>query len=157
MKTYLLLPSKYKVFGWILFSITLSLYVYCFLIYPNVYDKLNLEIPGFTSPYTDYFQWAKNNNLTISVLIVGILIGLLMICFSKEKNEDEYISLIRLRSWQWAVLTSYGILIFACLLVYGLEFMAFVLYNMFTILIIFIIKFYYSLFKLNRERGSDEK
>lgn len=156
MKSYLLLPSKYKVFGWSMFLIAVALYAYCFLIYPNLYDELSLEIPGFTSSYTEHFKWA-NNNLTSSVLISVILIGLLMICFSKEKNEDEYISLIRLRSWQWAVLISFGILIAANLLVYGLEFMVFALYNMATILVVFIIKFYYSLFRLGRERLADEK
>ncbi|WP_316838645.1 hypothetical protein [Pedobacter gandavensis] len=156
MKSYLLLPSKYKVFGWILFLLSLGLYVYCFMIYPETHGTGNLEIPGFTSSYPLRFSWA-NNNLTSAVFTSGILIGLLMICFSKEKNEDEYISLIRLRSWQSAVLISFGILIAANLLVYGLEFMAFAVYNMLTILIVFIAKFYYSLFSLSRERLVDEK
>lgn len=156
MKSSPLLPSKYKVFGWILFLIASGLFVYCNIIYPNAHNDQAFEIPGFTSNYPDVFSWS-DDNLTGEAITTVILIGLLMICFSKEKKEDEYITLIRLRSWQWAVLTSFGILIAMNLLVYGAMFMGFVFYNTLTILIVFIAKFYYSLFRLNRERLADEK
>lgn len=156
MKNNLLLPSKYKVFGWILFLVSTVLYIYCCIIYPDSHSGKNLSIPGFTWTYPDLFILG-DNELTTLMLTSGILIGLLMICFSREKNEDEYISLIRLRSWQWAVLVYFGILFVVNLLVYGGEFAVFALYNMLTIFLVFIIKFYYSLFKLGRERLVDEK
>ena len=156
MKNNLLLPSKYKVFGWILFLISVCCYVYSTFIYPSEQDSRQLEIPGFTWSYVENFTLGENN-LTAEIITSGMLLGLLMICFSKEENEDEYISLIRLRSWQWAVLIYFGILFIVNLLVYGLEFQIFALYNMLTIFIVFIFKFYYSLFKLSRERLVDEK
>ncbi|WP_222536739.1 hypothetical protein [Pedobacter polysacchareus] len=156
MKNHLLLPSKYKVFGWILFLVSAVLYIYCCSIYPSMHDGKNLGIPGFTWSYPSLFTFG-DNELTTAIFSSGVLMGLLMICFSKEKNEDEYISLIRLRSWQWAVLVYFGILFFVNLLVYGMEFSIFALYNVLTIFIVFIVKFYYSLFKLSRERLVDEK
>ncbi|WP_214226015.1 hypothetical protein [Pedobacter sp. B4-66] len=156
MKNYLLIPSKYKVIGWIVFLLFTGVYIYGTLIYPKSHEDMNFEIPGFTWNYIERFKWA-NTNLTMVVLTSGILIGLLAISFSREKDEDEYISLLRLRSWQWAVLISYGILFLVNLFVYGDAFWAFMVYNMLTVLIVFIVKFYYSLYRLRKERSEDEK
>src|SRR5690606_13939809 len=137
-----------------IFLLFASLYAYCHLIYPAIYGGDSLQIPGFTWTYSSYFDWA-NTNLTNVVITSGILIGLLMICFSKEKREDEYISFLRLRTWQWAVLISYGILFFANWLIYGDWFLTFMIYNMLTVLVIFIIKFNYSLYRSKQERTDD--
>lgn len=157
MKNYLLMPSKYKVFGWIVFSICMSIYVYCNFIYTYLYDKSVLEIPGFTFTYADSFLSPVTANLTNALLSSGILIGLLLISFSREPNEDEYISFLRLRSWQWAVLLSYGILFIANWLIYGYNFFLFMIFNMLTVLIVFIMKFQYSLYRLKKERITDEE
>lgn len=157
MKNYLLMPSKYKVFGWITFSICISIYIYCNFIYTYIYDNGPLEIPGFSIAYADVFLAQSTANLTNALLSSGILIGLLLISFSREPNEDEYISFLRLRSWQWAVLISYGILFIANWLIYGYNFFLFMIFNMLTVLIVFIIKFQYSLYRLTKERITDEE
>lgn len=157
MKNNLLIPNRYKVFGWIIFLAFTSFYLFCNIIYPKFISNGNrLEIPGFNWAYPALFDWSISN-LTPVVLSSGIFIGLLIICFSKEKKEDEYISFIRLRSWQWAVLTSYGILFFANWLIYGAWFFAFITINLLTVPLIFIIKFNYSLYCLQREKTGDEK
>lgn len=157
MKNNLLIPSKYKVFGWIIFLAFTVCYIFCNIIYPNfISDGERLEIPGFSWSYATLFDWSTSN-LTSVVLSSGIFIGLLMICFSREKKEDEYISFIRLRSMQWAVLISYGILFFANWLIYGTWFFTFMTFNLLTVPLVFIIKFNYSLYCLERERIEDEK
>ena len=76
--------------------------------------------------------------------------------FSKEKREDEFIAKLRLSSLLWAVWVNYVLLLFAFLFVYGTSFLTVMIYNMFTVLIIFIVRFNYILYK-NAKSVSDEK
>ena len=52
-------------------------------------------------------------NLTNTLIGTLFIIGALLVGFSKEKNEDEYISGIRLSSLLWAVFVNYFLLLFA--------------------------------------------
>ena len=91
----------------------------------------------------------------INVHLINTIVGLLFIAggllvgFSKEKNEDEYISRLRLSSLLWAVLVNYALLSVAFVFVYDTAFLSVMVYNMFTVLIIFIIRFNYILFRSN--------
>ncbi|GAB3331880.1 hypothetical protein GCM10027299_37920 [Larkinella ripae] len=80
-------------------------------------------------------------NLTDEAAAIGIIIGLLLIAFSKEKVEDEMISRLRLESLQWAVYINYMVLGALILIVHGGLFLEVMMYNMFTVLIVFIIRF----------------
>jgi fatty acid desaturase len=70
-----------------------------------------------------------------------------LVGFSKEKEEDEFIRELRLSSLLWAVLISYALLLLAFLTIYGFAFFSVMVYNMFTVLVIFIIRFHYLLYK----------
>ncbi len=151
MKNNLLLPNKYKVLGWILFLLFGALGVFCM--------TMQFKIPGFEIFNTQSKELINFNdyNLTNELAFTGITIGLLMIAFAKEKVEDEYLSLVRLKSLQWAVLISYVILIILNISTFGLTFLMLLVYNIWTILIVFIIKFYFALYSLNNEEAGDEK
>lgn len=158
MKNSLLIPGKYKVYGWMVFLISLGLYVFCYSIYPNLNEENNnFEIKALEWHSDRGFDGGMQQNVQQEVLTSLIIIGLLMISFAREKDEDEYITSIRLRSWQWAVLVSYGILLIANLLIYGSYFLSFMLYNMLTVLAVFIAKFNISMWMLRKERIDDEK
>lgn len=151
MKNTLLLPNKYKVIGWIVFLLFTALGLAC------VY--LEFKIPGFQLHYPNErgFLDFDQYNLTNEFAIFGITLGLLMVVFAKEKTEDEYISMLRLKSLQWSVLISYIVLIILNLSVYGMVFLSFLMYNLWTTLIVFIIKFNGSLYQLKKEGFKDEK
>jgi small-conductance mechanosensitive channel len=95
-------------------------------------------------------------NITNTVVGVLFIIGALFVGFSKEKTEDEFIANIRLSSLLWAVWVSYILLLLAFLFVYGSPFLTVMVYNMFTVLIIFLVRFNYILYK-NSKTVSDEK
>ena len=80
----------------------------------------------------------------------------MMVGFSKEKNEDEYIANLRLSSLMWAVWVNYVLLLLCFIFVYGMGFLHVMIYNMFTVLIIFIGRFNLILFK-NKMISADEK
>ena len=76
--------------------------------------------------------------------------GALLVSFSKEKTEDEFIANMRLSSLMWAVLLNYTLLFFAFAFVYGTPFLSVMIYNIFTVLVIFIARFNYLLYKNNK-------
>jgi hypothetical protein len=147
MKNSLLIPGKYKVIGWIIFILFA-----CLGLATLYWDY---KIPGLVLPlkesvFVDY-------NLTNELALAGLIIGLMIIVFAREKIEDEYISLIRLKCLQWSVLISFVILFILNFVFYGGSFYIVLIYNMFTIPLIFIAKFNYCLYRLRREREEDEK
>ena len=148
MKNSLLLPNKYKVIGWVIFLLFITLGIFCMLI--------DFKIQGFQIYNFVGGSFFGDYNLTNEFAVFGITIGLLIIVFTKEKIEDEYISMLRLKSLQWAVLLSYVVLIVLNFSFYGLVFLILLVYNIWTILLIFIIKFYWSLYKLRKEGLQDE-
>ncbi len=151
MKKTLLLPNNYKVIGWVTFLLFTALGLSCMY--------LDFQIPGFQFfyPKENSFLDFRDYNLTNEFALTGIVVGLLMVAFAKEKTEDEYILQLRLRSWQWSILISYIILIILNFSVYGTDFWMVLVYNLWTPLIVFIIKFNVCLYKLRREGVDDEK
>lgn len=159
MKTHFLFPNQFKNIGWLLFVLSVlgTLFISIFNI--STHDYLNItvfsiyqdsigEIPGF-------FKFIKNS-IVDEILTVGIIVGGILVGFSKTKNEDEYISKIRYESLVWATYLNYGIVIFFTLFIYGLPYLDVLFYNMFTLLLFFIIRFHYMIYKLNKYINDDE-
>lgn len=158
MTTKLLLPSKYKTIGWfVLIPATIMGIIISFTGYDanwfstKVFALFNDETFG----KNQFFSFIQTD-ITNTVAGILFIIGGLLVSFSKEKNEDEYISKLRLSSLLWAVAVSYLLLLLAFIFVYGTAFLNVMIYNMFTVLIIFITRFNYILYK-NSKTMSDEK
>lgn len=140
MKASNLLPFKVKRLGWItlLPAMILGIMVMYF----------DFEIPGFSVvvPYEKpLFSGFSKNNLTDELVSIIVIVSLILIAFSEEKEEDEWVSKIRLESLQWSVYANYILLILAILLIYEMHFFEALVYNMYTILILFILRFNYVL------------
>ena len=145
----ILLPASYKKIGWwILLPAAMMGIVFTILnVEPNwldvkVFAFLNEEFLGKTQAFV-----VTNANITSTLIGVIFIIGGLLVGFSKEKNEDEFIAQTRLYALLWAVFTNYILLILALIFIYGLSFLSVMVYNMFTVLILFIMRFNYILFK----------
>lgn len=158
MSNNLLLPNKYKLFGWCLLipativGVILTFTGFeAFPIKGTVFAIFNDEIFGKSQ-----FMAFIETNVTNTVTGILFIIGAMLVSFSKEKMEDEFISKLRLSSLLWAVWVNYFLLLLSFVFVYGGAFLNVMVYNMFTILIIFIIRFNYILYK-NSKTMSDEK
>ncbi|MGA0559030.1 hypothetical protein ACO2Q8_20400 [Larkinella sp. VNQ87] len=154
MKTHWLFPHHYRLIGWLLFipSAVLGLatmygeFIFEFLTF-------NFKVPKADAGFMSKFFWwltgggdfltnSQNSiNLTDEIAAIGVIIGLLLVAFSKEKVEDEMISRLRLEALQWAVYINYIVLGALILLVHGGLFWNVMIYNMFTVLLVFIIRF----------------
>lgn len=158
MSQKLLLPNKYKIVGWIILipSFILGLCLLIFGYEPGFLDAKVLSIfPVQIFGDKEYFKMISVN-LTNTIIGALFIIGCLLVGFTKEKNEDEYIAKIRLSSLLWAVFLNYSLLLIAFIFIYDTAFLSVMVYNMFTVLLIFILRFNYVLYK-NSKLVSDEK
>ena len=131
MKTPLF-PHSFQRIGWIIFAIGVALGAYSIF-------------KGFDGSYT-------LNNVTIISIVVG---GLFTTC-SREKIEDEMTQQLRLSSLLTALYINYAALIVSALLVYDMDFLNVMIYNMFTILLIFMVVFRWKIWR--KKKGvEDEK
>ncbi len=154
MKTNYLLPNRFKLIGWIILIPSLVLGI-LFLIFKFEPDFLNIKLFAFAkesfnfltgSTSKEYFTFVKTNALD-EILALSLIISALFVAFSKEKDEDEFISKIRLESLVWATYVSYAILFFSIIFIFGMPFFGVMVCNMFTILIFFIIRFNWLIYK----------
>ncbi|MFY0712741.1 hypothetical protein J1D01_03620 [Seonamhaeicola sp. NFXS20] len=145
MKTNYLLPNKFKIPGWILliFGIITGLT----FIYPN-YEKEPIQIKVLSifnesvlgSTNGEYFKIIETGFL-FELSALAIIFGGLMIGLSREKVEDEFIYKLRKDSLIWAIIFNYAVLILAILFIYEMSFFHVMVFNMFTPLLFFIIRF----------------
>jgi len=163
MKNTTLFPYRYKHIGWILLSIGLVCGILLALGYADEiaffdWKVLSLKLfPeraafGWERPWVD---WITNNWLDELAMLTTILGGLL-VAFSKEKSEDEFIGQIRFQSLMWATIVNYTILLLCVVFVYDLSFLNIMIYNMFTILFFFIIRFNWSLYRSKKQMRYEE-
>jgi hypothetical protein len=158
MKTNYLFPSVFKKIGWFLFVASIVLGIFYF-VKNSEPEFLNVAVFAIAEQpllnKTAYFSFTSNN---IFDEIIGLLliIGSLFIAFSKERFEDEYISKIRLDSLVWAVYINYIVLILSIIFVYDFIFFWVLVFNMFTILIFFIVRFNWAMYKSKKLLRNEE-
>jgi hypothetical protein len=159
MKTHFLFPNKFKKIGWLLFvpSFIATLYISftdinidsCWVV--NVFSFTEGSIMGKST----YFSVIKNS-IVDEVLLFSLIIGGILIGFSKLKIEDEFTSKIRYESLVWATYLNYGLILFFTVFIYGLSYLNVLFFNTFTLLLFFIIRFHYLIYKLNKTSNDDE-
>lgn len=159
MKTNYLLSNQFKKIGWVLFipSIILGLLFVIFQFQPKFLDIKVFAILGDQGLFSGTtFCNIINTNVTDEIIGILLIISLCFIAFSKEKEEDEFIARIRLESLLWATYLNYAILTLAILFVYGETALWVVIFNIYTILLFFIIRFNWILRK-SRKLAKNEK
>jgi hypothetical protein len=164
MKTRFLLPHQLKPVGWLL-ALPGFLLGY-FALYKDY------KIPGFGIPV-----WPRGlvhgplyQDLTNTLAIALVIMGLFIIAFCKEKKEDELTARMRLNALYWAVLINYLMYLLWLLATLAIELLkldkdplaslADILkmstYNLFTPLLIFIARYYYLRYGRNGEYKVDK-
>jgi hypothetical protein len=143
--SHLLLPSRCKLAGWILFIPALIITILRFY-FEYKPEWLDTKVFAFYSSYFEnkYFTIIENN---ISEEITGVLllISLFLISFSREKREDEEFLIKRLHALLLSVYINTIFLLIAFIFVYGLGFVKVLFINIYSIFIIYIVIFQMSL------------
>lgn len=158
MKSNYLFPNRFKKIGWFLFIPGLILGI-VFLISQSDISFFDVKVFSVVEQAifndTVFFSFTENNILD-EIAGLLIIIGALLIAFSKEKLEDEFIAKIRLESLVWATYVNYAILLLSIIFIYDLMFFWVLVFNMFTILIFFIIRFNWVLNKTKNQIRDEE-
>jgi hypothetical protein len=92
------------------------------------------------------FGWIENG-LGDEVFTLLIIVSGIVNSFSSEKIEDELISRIRLESLSLSLFISFGLIIISTFLVYNLNYMYVLVFNLFLIILLFNLIFKFRLYK----------
>ena len=157
MSKKLLFPHSLKKIGWILLipSFLLTIFYTLVPMAPQLEGKAFAIYSEHLFGSKEFFQFI-DIDLFPTILGICFIIGGLLVAFSKLKVEDEYISDLRLSSLLWAVYVNYGLLLLAFLFVYKMPFVTVMIYNMVTILIIFIIRFHFILYRTSKQAANEK-
>jgi len=156
MKTKFLLPNRFKYVGWAIALPALILMVLS-LHYEFAFQFLHYQSPkgGQFMSDNDFLWNIHDENFTNEIGSLILISGLLMIAFSREKDEDERIAKLRLESLLWAVLVNSILIMLSIVFIYGVDFLNVMVYNICTPLILFIARFnllrYFERKEINKE------
>jgi hypothetical protein len=139
MKSRFLFPAEFKSIGCLLFGVDILYAIITKITHPQGFAK---------EPYQALSLGMEIGN---DINILTVLIGLFLIAFSKEKNEDELITQLRLDSLQWAIYVNFGIFIISVIFLHGFQFLEVVAYNVITPFVCFIVRFRWKIWQLNKE------
>lgn len=130
MKNLWLLPAWCRKAGWALFIPCAILGLY--LIFVEYYTPLEFE----------FYPALKAN-----IAIIGTLIGLYMVAFSKEKVEDEFVNSLRADAMIKAIILNCVIIVLASLIIYGGWYIYTLSITQYFVLLAYIIIFRYNMYK----------
>lgn len=176
MKTKNLLPNRWKPLGWVLLVLFIPVGVWSLISDDDFPIQAQVTIPWpFGDPYslsgtvsnggTDISSSSDVNenssgtvtlNLIDEIISLALIAGLFLTGFARVKNEDERTAQMRLGALQWAIYGNTLVLVLCIVFVHGLPFLSIMIYNMFTPLLIFVLRFHWLLFKEAREVRRNE-
>jgi len=155
MKNYLF-PARFKHISGLIFYLTTLIGTVVYISDVNMDDLLVMRIPALINEpiFTDNMgMWIENGIFDELITIVLIISGIIH-SFSREKTEDEYISIIRLQALTWSIFVNYGLVLMATLLIFGMAYFHVMIIHLFSLIILFNLRFQYKLrayYKINSD------
>lgn len=147
-----LLPHSFKLIGWVLsIPSAIVLLVYFFSnknSHPDVFTMFN-------EPYQRVLDVMTEAG-PLAACMVLLMCGLLFVAFSREKTEDEYITKLRGDSLIWAVIVNAILMAVLSVTVYDGWFVYVSFFNLYTTLVLFVVKFRIALNRFNKEADHEE-
>ncbi|WP_295959931.1 hypothetical protein [uncultured Alistipes sp.] len=139
MKKDYLLPVGFKKIGWIV--LLPSLLLGCYMLF--LQEELN---------------WLDgvNEHLLNNAALIGTAAGLLLTGFSRERNEDEMITSLRLNSLLISVYVNYALLILLALCFYDFEFLTCMFVLLYTLPAIYCLLFRLAMYRLDKTLRDEE-
>lgn len=122
------------------------------LLFPHSFQRIGWVVFAISAAIGTYILFTDNTDsyLFNNIAIIGTCIGAILATCSREEVEDEMTGQIRLNSLLTALYINYAILIVCSLLIYDLDFLSVMLYNMFTILLIFMVVFRWKIWQVKK-------
>ncbi|HKK38209.1 MAG TPA: hypothetical protein VJ949_02200, partial [Cryomorphaceae bacterium] len=95
------------------------------------------------------------DNFTNELIALLILIGAVLVAFSKEKVEDEFFQRLRFEAMIWALKIQSLLLLLAILFLYNFAFLWFMMIALVSFYVIYIGRYHYQLMKFKREARAE--
>jgi Co/Zn/Cd efflux system component len=138
MESKMLLPYRWKKFGWFLLIPSLALgFAYLFK---------EAELLKSLSLLGDAVD---------EVISISLLISIILTAFSKEKQEDEWSARVRVDAMLWAVYVNTFLLLLSIVFIYGDAFWKIMILNLFTTPLLFLLRFRYTIWQSSKEISSE--
>ncbi len=153
-----LFPHSWRTLGWILL-IPGALLSGISLFHEFEWAWLDFQIPRFGIAANDILKGSpdaepsnfRKENFTNELISLLLLFGALLVAFSREKVEDEYLTRLRLSAIIWAVFVNAGLTVLAILFLYSFNFLYYMMTNLFAVLLLFIFRYHWLLHKSKSE------
>jgi hypothetical protein len=163
VKTKFLFPNKFIKIGWILIGLSVVI-VLLNTLYPKnellthlpvfcIYDS---GVPLLNPSHHNPIMEIKFDDINFEVISILFILGCLFIGFSSLKLEDEFTMKLRLESLLWSMYLNFLIFMLSIIFIYGIVFIWIPFFSLLAFLIIYIIRFYYVLYK-SIKIGTNEK
>ena len=158
MKTDFLFPHVYKTIGWWLLVIFGVLYVLTIF---GVIDDDAISFPTLAlNCDTGMFAPEKvfgfnNEGMVNEIAMVGLSVALLLVSFSRENDEDEYITSMRFGALVWACKVNTVIFILGTWFIFGWSYLVFMLFWIFLLFVLYIAKFQSELYCFRRSDNEE--
>ena len=152
MKQNYLLPHGFKCVGLIMLVPFLAACIWL-LCGPCEGDWFLVDVPAlFTLDIASTSEWF---GMTVTdpvneICMLGLLVSLVFLALSKERDEDEMTAVVRMQSFVWSFWCTAILMLVAILFVYDLAFMYFAFASVFVCFIMYICKFNYEMIKIRR-------
>ncbi len=176
MKTKNLVPNRWKPLGWVLLALFIPVGMWSLISDEDFPIQAEVTIPwpfedGYSlsgtvsnggsnfsgsSTVSEKPSGTLTLNLIDEIISLTLMAGLFLTGFARVKNEDERTAQMRLGALQWAMYGNTLVLVLCIIFVHGLPFLTIMIYNMFTPLFIFVLRFHWLLVKEAREVGRNE-
>lgn len=145
----LLFPYQFKYIGlvFLITGIVLGIIRFYYGIKPTIFD---LKVFAIYSKYIETIVFSPiTNHFSEEIAGILILIGLVLIAFSKEKKETEHLNDIRLYSIILSIYINAIVILISLLFIFGLGFVNVLIINMYLLLVVYIIIFQFSRIRSN--------
>ena len=151
----LLFPYRARYVGWLIFIPAAVLGIITMANDSFQFDFLTFSFPRalfLTKPeFGTEGPQLQEANFTNELAALGIIVGLFLVAFSRERVEDEMIGRMRLEALQWSVIVNYLILTVLILVSHGFGFLYILAHNMFTLLLVFIARMRWLMYRNARQ------
>ena len=153
MKNNYLLPAKFKKIGMCL-AIPFVLACLCLLFAPGAWDYNLCNIPvlsviGDGGLENSMFNIIETDPLD-EIAMLGLLISIVFVALSKEKDEDEMTPVERQNAFVWSFWVTAVLYTLGIITIYGISFLSYSFVMPYIFFTLYIIKFNLSMHKLRR-------
>jgi hypothetical protein len=149
MKSLILIPHRFKIFGWIILLLNGLFDIYRRITSDNPIPNIRIPFIHLDIHYSEVGNLftLEDQDINLTLVLIGWALGGLILVCSKEKIEDEFISNLRLNSLLWAFVINNVIFIVLTLTIYGPDYLGILAWNPFATSFLYIAIFHFMLIK----------